>query len=139
MVDYFPQWYFIWIYKYMYLNIDKSNGKNFIPVINLLFVVDPKTSQFGKNIDDLEGFQVINVNIWHPEIMNKLQIDWKIRMWRQILNASKFRMQLFFFCSRYQNFYMINNNVISVVEFQRWWALKHKIFAPKSTSSSSVR
>ena len=59
----------------MYLAIDKSNGKNFIPVINLLFVVDPKSSQFGKNINDLEGFEVINVNIWHPEIMNKLQID----------------------------------------------------------------
>ena len=47
----------------------------YVPVINLLFVVDPKTSQFGKNINDLEGFEVINVNIWHPEIVNKLQID----------------------------------------------------------------
>ena len=47
----------------------------YVPVINLLFVVDPKTSQFRKNINDLEGFEVININIWHPEIVNKLQID----------------------------------------------------------------
>lgn len=49
-----------------------------LPIIDFLLVVNPQTSQFRQHIYDFEGFQVVNVNVWHPQVMNKLQINWNI-------------------------------------------------------------
>ncbi len=45
------------------------------PVVDLLLVVDPQSRQLGQDIDDLEGLEIVDENVWHPEVVDQLKVD----------------------------------------------------------------
>ncbi len=45
-----------------------------LPVVNLFFVIDPQTGQLGEHVDHLERLQVVDENVWHPKIVNQLEV-----------------------------------------------------------------
>ena len=39
-----------------------------------LFCVDPETGQLGKDVNDFVGLDVVNKDVWEPEVLHKLQV-----------------------------------------------------------------
>ena len=37
-----------------------------VPVVDFLLAVDPEAGQLGQDIDDLEGLQVVDEDVWKP-------------------------------------------------------------------------
>ncbi len=56
--------------------------KEYIPVINFFFAVDPKSGKLWKDIDDFERLQIVNENIWKPQVVDQLKVDWKEKLYQ---------------------------------------------------------
>ena len=35
-----------------------------------------ETCQFGENVNDLESLQVVDEDVWNPQAVDQLQVDW---------------------------------------------------------------
>lgn len=46
----------------------------YVPVVNFLFAVDPETGQLGEDIDHLEGLQVVDEDVWQPQVVYQLEV-----------------------------------------------------------------
>ena len=46
-----------------------------LAVVDPLLGVYPKPRQFGENLDSLECFQVVDEDVWDPQIVYQLQIN----------------------------------------------------------------
>ena len=44
-------------------------------VENVIICGDPQTSMFGQDLHHLKGLEVINEDIWKPQLVDQLQID----------------------------------------------------------------
>ena len=45
-----------------------------LAVVNPLVCIDPESGKFRKNLDSLECFQIVNENVWYPEVVDQLQV-----------------------------------------------------------------
>ena len=73
----------------------KDHGANESDVCGLAVVdsfpsIDPKTSKLRKYIYCLECLEVIDENIGNPEVLDKLQVYWKVsHTWLFLMNSVK--------------------------------------------------
>ena len=45
-----------------------------LAVVDSLLSVYPQPRQLGENLDSLECFQIVNKDIWYPEVVDQLQV-----------------------------------------------------------------
>ena len=53
-----------------------------LPVINFFFAVDPKSGQLWKDIDDFERLQIVDENIWKPQVVDQLEVNWNEKLYQ---------------------------------------------------------
>ena len=47
---------------------------NVLPVVDPLSPIYPESCQFGEHVDDLECFEVVDEDVWHPKTVDQLKI-----------------------------------------------------------------
>ena len=52
------------------MRIENLLCKKLIPVKHILLRIYPKSSQLGKYADDLVGLEVVDEDVWYPEVVD---------------------------------------------------------------------
>ena len=73
--------------------------------------------------------RLISITFWYSSPGRRINCS---------LNWKHFNRRYFFLFNNYSVEICIEVNISLVVEFQRWWALKSKIFAQESTCSKEI-
>ena len=45
-----------------------------LAVVNPLVCIDPESGKLRKNLNSLECFQIVNEDVWYPEVVDQLQV-----------------------------------------------------------------
>ena len=45
-----------------------------LTVVNPFVCIDPQPSELRKNLNSLECFQIVNEDVWYPQVVDQLQV-----------------------------------------------------------------